>query len=66
MIKVALMILAGLSYLFNSWFSLACITSFPFIALFSYWYAFVQIAKCKLQNVFVKIALFPPSKNFLI
>ena len=35
--KVALMILAGLSYLFNSWFSLACITSFPFIALFSYW-----------------------------
>ena len=37
MIKVALMILAGLSYLFNSWFSLACITSFPFIALFSYW-----------------------------
>jgi len=35
---VALMILAGLSYLFNSWFSLACITSFPFIALFSYWF----------------------------
>ena len=27
------MILAGLSYLFNSWFSLACITSFPFITL---------------------------------
>jgi len=35
---VALMILAGLSYLFNSWFQLACVTSFPFISLFSYWF----------------------------
>ena len=49
------MILAGLSYLFNSWFSLACITSFPFITLFSYWCVFVQIAKCICPNVFVQI-----------
>ena len=31
---VALMILAGLAYVFNSWFSLALITSVPFVALF--------------------------------
>lgn len=34
---VALMILAVLSYFFNSWFQLAIVTSAPFIILFSYW-----------------------------
>ena len=34
---VALMILAGLSYFFNSWFELALVTSLPFTLLFSYW-----------------------------
>ena len=31
---VALMILAGLAYIFNSWFDLALITSLPFVLLF--------------------------------
>ena len=31
---VALMLLAGLAYIFNSWFSLAIVTSVPFVALF--------------------------------
>ena len=31
---VALMILAGLAYVFNSWFSLALVTSVPFVSLF--------------------------------
>eukprot|EP00090_Calanus_glacialis_P012639 TRINITY_DN21241_c0_g1_i1.p1 TRINITY_DN21241_c0_g1~~TRINITY_DN21241_c0_g1_i1.p1 ORF type:complete len:616 (-),score=86.58 TRINITY_DN21241_c0_g1_i1:500-2347(-) len=35
---VALMILAGLSYFFNSWFQLALVTSVPFTLLFSYWW----------------------------
>nr|XP_040572189.1 organic cation transporter protein-like [Lepeophtheirus salmonis] len=35
---VALMILAGLAYIFNSWFSLALATSTPFVLLFSYWF----------------------------
>merc|ERR1719481_1017361 len=35
---VALMILAGLSYIFNSWFQLAIVTSVPFTLLFSYWF----------------------------
>jgi len=35
---VALMILAGLAYIFNSWFSLALVTSVPFVVLFSYWW----------------------------
>lgn len=35
---VALMILAGLAYIFNSWFSLALVTSVPFVSLFSYWW----------------------------
>lgn len=35
---VALMILAGLAYVFNSWFSLAIVTSVPFVTLFSYWW----------------------------
>jgi len=35
---VALMILAGLSYIFNSWFQLALVTSLPFTLLFSYWF----------------------------
>ena len=35
---VALMILAGLAYIFNSWFDLALVTSVPFVALFSYWF----------------------------
>ena len=33
---VALMILAGLAYIFNSWFKLALVTSVPFVALFRY------------------------------
>ena len=33
---VALMLLAGLAYIFNSWFSLAIVTSVPFVALFRY------------------------------
>ncbi|QQP55598.1 Organic cation transporter 1like, partial [Caligus rogercresseyi] len=35
---VSLMILAGLAYIFNSWFSLAIVTSAPFVLLFSYWF----------------------------
>ena len=35
---VALMILAILSYFFNSWFELALVTSVPFTLLVSYWY----------------------------
>jgi len=35
---VALMILAGLAYIFNSWFQLALVTSVPFVVLFSYWW----------------------------
>lgn len=35
---VALMILAGLAYIFNSWQQLALVTSVPFVALFSYWF----------------------------
>ena len=31
---VALMLLAGLAYIFNSWFSLAIVTSVPFVSLF--------------------------------
>ena len=31
---VALMILAGLAYIFNSWFDLALVTSLPFVLLF--------------------------------
>ena len=34
---VALMILAILSYLFNSWFQLALVTSLPFTVLAVYW-----------------------------
>ena len=33
---VALMVLAGVAYFFNSWRSLAFVSSFPFIALFRY------------------------------
>ena len=33
---VALMILAGLAYIFNSWFQLALVTSVPFVVLFRY------------------------------
>lgn len=33
---VALMILAGLAYVFNTWFSLALVTSVPFVSLFRY------------------------------
>ena len=33
---VALMILAGLAYVFNSWFSLALVTSVPFVVLFRF------------------------------
>ena len=39
---VALMILAGLSYFFNSWFQLAIVTSVPFTVLFSYWSVVVE------------------------
>ena len=35
---VALMILAGLAYIFNDWFSLALVTSVPFVSLWSYWF----------------------------
>ncbi len=35
---VALMILAGLAYVFNSWFDLAVVTSVPFVALWAYWW----------------------------
>ncbi|XP_023337932.1 organic cation transporter protein isoform X1 [Eurytemora carolleeae] len=35
---VALMILAGLAYMFNTWFNLALITSLPFLSLFVYWW----------------------------
>ena len=34
---VALMILSLLSYLFNSWFQLALVTSLPFTILAVYW-----------------------------
>ena len=33
---VALMLLAGLAYIFNSWFSLALVTSVPFVVLLGY------------------------------
>ena len=33
---IALMILAGLAYVFNSWFDLALVTSIPFVSLFRY------------------------------
>ena len=35
---VALMVLAGVAYIFNSWKDLALVSSFPFISLFSYWW----------------------------
>merc|ERR1719422_1149667 len=35
---VALMILSLLAYIFNSWFTLALVTSVPFASLFSYWF----------------------------
>jgi len=35
---VALMLLAGLAYIFNTWFDLALVTSIPFISLFGYWW----------------------------
>jgi len=35
---VALMILAGLAYIFNSWFSLALVISVPFLSLVVYWW----------------------------
>merc|ERR1719356_1541468 len=35
---VALMILAGMAYIFNTWKSLAFISSVPFVTLFSYWW----------------------------
>ena len=41
---VALMILAGLAYVFNSWFSLALVTSVPFVVLFRFVY-FIHIPR---------------------
>merc|ERR1719385_617879 len=32
------MILAGLAYIFNTWFSLALVISVPFLSLFLYWW----------------------------
>ena len=34
----ALMSLAGLAYIFNSWFQLELVTAFPFLVLLSYWW----------------------------
>lgn len=60
---VALMVLAGLAYIFNSWFELALVTSVPFVILFSYWwfvpesprwllsYGRIQEAEVIIQNI---------------